>query len=311
VIHLVQLLKRPLVVFTALAIVAMLGSSAAMAATSKGRFSARTVSARGGFGTFAAGRFGGFAGGFGSFGLGGGPSFGGPGGGFGGGFGLGGPGLGGSAQGGPGGGGAGVGILSADVLTPAASFLGISVSTLESDLKGGNSLAQEATAKGKTAADLITAIVASEKTVLDAENAAGWITDAQETSLLSTLTNQITQLVNAGPPVPPAQPAQKTGPLDAAATYLGVSVSTLQSDLKSGQSLADVATANNLTVAGLVTAMTAQAKTNLDASVAAGTITAAQEQTILTNLTTQVTNFVNATKPSSSSMTTLQRLFRR
>src|SRR5207302_9274843 len=92
-------------------------------------------------------------------------------------FGIGGPGCG---RGGDGAGDrGGPGVLSADVLTPAASFLGVSVPTLAADLKSGKTLADEATAKGKTAADVIAAIVAAEKTVLDAENSAGWITDAQ------------------------------------------------------------------------------------------------------------------------------------
>ena len=85
-----------------------------------------------------------------------------------------------AGPGGPGGG----GVLISDVLTPAAAFLGISVSTLASDLNGGKTLAQEATAKGKTAADLINAIVAAQKTNLDNQKAAGWITADQETALL-------------------------------------------------------------------------------------------------------------------------------
>ena len=48
-----------------------------------------------------------------------------------------------------------------------------------------------------------------------------------------------------------------------------------------------------------------------DESVAAGAITAAQEQTLLTDLTQRVTDFVNNTKGVSPSMTKLQRLFRR
>src|SRR6266545_4670487 len=49
--------------------------------------------------------------------------------------GPGGFGIGIDGPGGPRGGGAG--ILGTDVLTPAASFLGVSLSTLEADLKGG------------------------------------------------------------------------------------------------------------------------------------------------------------------------------
>src|SRR5436190_23844506 len=72
----------------------------------------------------------------------------------------------------------GPGALVIDSLTPAADYLGISVSTLQTDLKGGKTLAQEATAKGKSASGVVDAVVAAEKKVLDSENAAGWITDA-------------------------------------------------------------------------------------------------------------------------------------
>jgi hypothetical protein len=284
----VQTLKRPLIVFGVLALVAGMLSSAAMANRGHGQFGQR-MAARGGFGPV----FGGFGGpGFGGFAIGG--------------FGLGG-GFGaerGHGPGGPGGGGA---ILSADVLTPAASFLGISVSALAADLKGGKTLAQEAVAKGKTAAALIDAVVAAQKTVLDAEKSAGWITDAQETSLLTQLTAEITGLVNAGPPVPPTR---KPGLLETAATFLGISVTDLQTDLKAGKTLADEATAKGKTVADLVTALTAQAKTNLDAAVTAGTITAAQEQTLLTNLTQRTTDLVNA-KSTSIAMTRMKALFKR
>src|SRR5436853_1020202 len=116
---------------------------------------------------------------------------------------MGGPGFGGPGFGGPGfGGPRGGGILAADVLTPAADYLGVSVSTLQSDLKGGKTLAQEATAKSKTASGLVDAIVAAEKKVLDAENGAGWITDAQETNLLANIKDAVTDLVNNGPGVP-------------------------------------------------------------------------------------------------------------
>jgi D-Tyr-tRNAtyr deacylase len=274
----VQTLKRPLLVITAVAAIAGIASSTALAARGHG-FSMRMAAARGGFDPFAGGPLAGAH--FGAFG----------------GFGLAGPG---------GGRGPGGGILAADVLTPAASFLGVSVSTLAADLKSGKTLAQEATAKGKTASALIDAIVASEKTVLDSENAAGWITDAQETALIGTLTDEITNLVNAGPPVPPTK---KPGLLDTAATYLGISVSELQADLKAGKTLADEATAKGKTVDGLVSALTAQAKTSLDAAVTAGTITAAQEQTLLTNLTQRVTDLVNNAKLGSRSMTRIRALF--
>jgi hypothetical protein len=296
VIELLHKLKRPLVVVTALAMVAALGSTAALAAPGKGkRFGGRVAIAHGGFGPFAGGPPGGFI--FGGPGFRGGPGHGG--------FGFGPP-MGGP-HGGPGGEHGGPGIFAADVLTPAASFLGISVAALAADLKAGKTLAQEATAKGKTAAGLIDALVAAEKNVLDAENAAGWITDAQQTAILGHLTKEITELVNVGPPVPPVK---RPGPLEAAATYLGMTLADLQADLKAGKTLADEAAAKGKTVDGLVSALTAQAKANLDKAVAAGDITAAQEQTLLTNLTKKVTEFVNNAKPASKTMAKMKRLFK-
>ncbi len=277
-VEIVQTLKRPLLALAIAGVLGAVASSGGLAAPGHGRFGSR------------AGLPGGFVPGpaFGAF-LGGGPG-GLPG--FRRGFGV-----------GPRGG----ALLGADVLTPAASFLGLPVSTLASDLKSGKTLAQEATARGKTATDLIAAIVAAEKAVLDNEKAAGWLTDAQETALLGMLSDAVTRLVDTGPPIPPTP---RPGLLQTAATYLGVSLSQLQSDLRSGKTLAQEASANGKSVDGLVSALTAQAKTNLDAQVAAGTITQAQENAVLADLTQRVTDLVNNAKLGSPRMTRMQAFFR-
>lgn len=63
-------------------------------------------------------------------------------------------------------------------------------------------------------------------------------------------------------------------PMAAAATYLGVSQAELQTQLRSGKSLADVAGAQGRSVTGLQDAMVAAVKVNLDAN---STLTAAQK----------------------------------
>jgi len=283
VVELVQTLKRPLLVLAAAGLVGALASSAALAVPGHGRFGARVTGpgVLGAWPGFPGPGFGGVLGGA----LGAGPGFR-------------------DGHGGPG------GLAAVDVLTPAASYLGVSVATLAADLKGGKTLAEEATAKDKTAAGLIDAIVAAEKTVLDNEKAAGWLTDAQETSLSSSLSDGITRLVNNGPSIPAAA-RTKPGLLEAAATYLGISLATLQSDLRSGKTLAEEATANGKTVDGLVSALTAQAKSNLDAAAAAGTITQAQESSRLAEITERVTNLVNNAKLGAPPMMQMQALFRR
>jgi len=287
-------LIRQISVGTLVVAIAAAAATSAFAASGSRHNGIRMSNMKGGFGAFMAGGRFGARGGFGLGGLGGGLGLGGPGG----------PGFG----AGPGGGNAS--ILGADVLTPAASFLGVSLSTLESDLNGGKTLAQEAVAKGKTATDLINAIVASEKSVLDAEVSAGWITSTQETNLLTQITNEVTDLVNNGPAVPPSSSSHQSL-LQLAATYLNMSVSDLQSALKSGKTLADEVTAagNGATVSGLVTALLAPTKTELDSQVTAGTITQAQETAILNRLTTKLTNLVNGTQgDATTTQSKMQRV---
>jgi hypothetical protein len=91
-------------------------------------------------------------------------------------------------------------------------------------------------------------------------------------------------------------PGGPGGGLDAAATYLGVSVSTLRTDLSSGKTLAQVAqSTTGKTVDGLIAALVAAETTRLDSAVSAGSLTAAQETTLLAGLRSHVTAMVNGT----------------
>ena len=68
------------------------------------------------------------------------------------------------------------------------------------------------------------------------------------------------------------------GDLAAAATYLGVSQSDLQTDLQSGKTLAQIANATTgKSSSGLIAVLVAAAKTRLDAAVAAGTLDQARQ----------------------------------
>ena len=84
--------------------------------------------------------------------------------------------------------------------------------------------------------------------------------------------------------------------LDAAAAYLGLTSTVLQSDLSAGKTLAQVAGATSgKTVDGLIAALVAAEKTEWDARVTAGTLTQAQETAMLPTLTQRFTDFVNGT----------------
>jgi polyhydroxyalkanoate synthesis regulator phasin len=85
------------------------------------------------------------------------------------------------------------------------------------------------------------------------------------------------------------------GDLDAAATYLGLTETELRTQLRDGKSLAQVARDHGKSVDGLVDALVAAAKERLDQAVAAGRITKAEEQSVLSDLRERIENRVEET----------------
>ena len=92
-----------------------------------------------------------------------------------------------------------------------------------------------------------------------------------------------------GPPgiAPPGAPGVP-GPLGAAASYLGLSKAQLFSQLQSGKTLAQIARSRGKSVSGLKSAMTQAVRQKLDKAVAAGLISKAQEQRVLSMLSAAI-----------------------
>lgn len=82
-------------------------------------------------------------------------------------------------------------------LSTAATYLGMTAADLRTALDGGKTLATIATEKGKTAAGLEAALVAAEKTELDARTG---LTAAQKAQLLADVTARIKDMVENGAP---------------------------------------------------------------------------------------------------------------
>jgi hypothetical protein len=198
-----------------------------------------------------------------------------------------------AGKGAPGGAGPGPGAQA------IADYLGLTTAGLRTQLTSGKTLAQVATAQGRTVAGLEAAIVADATTHFDADVAAGTITAAQEASRLADLKARVDEMVNStGPPGGGHAPGGPGGPFDpqAIASYLGLTTDALRTQLKS-ESLADVATAQGKTVAGLEAAITAAATAKLDAAVAAGTITSSQGSARLADLKAHLDDMVDSTGP--------------
>lgn len=98
-----------------------------------------------------------------------------------------------------------------------------------------------------------------------------------------------------------AQAAHKHGKrglrliVKASAEYIGIAPKELVQGLRSGQSLAALATAHQRSVQGLEAAILASVKTQLDKARAAGKLDAAKEQMILDKLSANVDKLVNKT----------------
>ncbi len=199
------------------------------------------------------------------------------------------------------------------------SYLGVTQAQLQSALASGKSLAQIAKANGKTSAGLVAAIVATTKSQLDKAVAAKHLTAAQEKAILAKTQTFITDFVNGKAPAFGHGPGfghgfgshgfgQRGGMFGvghvggmfgagskAVTSYLGVTQAQLRTALASGKSLAQIAKANGKTSAGLVAAIVAATKSQLDKAVAAKHLTAAQEKAILARTQTFVKAMVNGT----------------
>ncbi len=93
--------------------------------------------------------------------------------------------------------------------------------------------------------------------------------------------------------------ANQSALLNLIATTIGIDVTTLNTRLAAGDSLATIAGAKT---SALITALVADASSKIDSAVTAGKITAAQATTFKANLTAQITAEVNETRGAGGGM---------
>jgi hypothetical protein len=169
------------------------------------------------------------------------------------------------------------------LFTAAATYIGIPEAQLRTELGTDKSLADVAVAHGKTRDGLIQALTA-----------------AQQQSI-ATLVDQ----KGLGGPKPgpgfgrgPGGPGVIGDPLATASTYLGVTRADIETKLRAGQTLAQIAnTTAGKSRDGLVSALVADATAKIDAAQKAGTITADQATQLTSNLATRLAQLVDTTRP--------------
>ena len=175
----------------------------------------------------------------------------------------------------------------ADLITAAATYIGIPAADIKTQLAAGKSLADIAVANGKTRDGLIAALVAAE------QQSISTFVDAKGTAS------------PGGPGLGgPGGPRGGFGfgvqgdPLAAAATFLGTTTADLRTKTEAGQTLAQIATAAGKTRDALIQALVADATTKVEAAKTAGTITAAQATQLESGLTDRMAKLVDSTEPA-------------
>lgn len=108
----------------------------------------------------------------------------------------------------------------------------------------------------------------------------------------------VAALAEAGPLGGGRGGGMRGGPgLEAAATALGVTEDELRTELQGGSSIAEVAAAKGVDVQTVIDSMVASATERINAKVADGSITQAEADTKLADLTQHVTDRVNGVAP--------------
>ena len=186
-----------------------------------------------------------------------------------------------------------------------ATALGITVEELKTELSSGKSIADVAKAKNVDIAKVIAAMTAQMKAHLDEEVASGEHTQAEADAKLAEFTARVTEMVNkAGGP----KAGQKGGPggkhgkggfvTDALATVLKTTSTDLHTQLRSGKSIADVATAQNVDIADVKAVLTSDFKAHLAEEVASGKHTQAEADAKLAEFTANLDTMVNRVGPA-------------
>ena len=134
------------------------------------------------------------------------------------------------------------------------------------------------------------------KNVLDGLVQAGTITQAQADAVTKALQNARPAMDHRGRW---GGPRGRIGvALDEAAKALGIDLDELRTELQSGKTLAEIATAHGVDVQKVIDALTTDAKAKLDAAVTAGRITREQADSRLAEMTSRLEDLVNRPLPT-------------
>jgi hypothetical protein len=197
-----------------------------------------------------------------------------------------------------------IGVVAASLAAVVGAGGAVAATKLTGPKAESQAIVNDAAARlGVDPAKLTDALQQAQIARVDAAVAAGTLTKAQGDALKQRITSGNAPLVETptlhdrrgfghhGGGFGPGVGADSKAVTD----YLGITAAQLRTQLEAGKTLAQIATANGKSVAGLKDAITTAAKTRLDAAVKAGTLTQAQADQLQSRLTSSLDDLVNGT----------------
>ena len=195
-------------------------------------------------------------------------------------------------------------------LAEAAKALGMTEAELKTELQSGKSIADVAKAKNIDLDVVNAKLTAAFKAHLDEEVASGEHTQTEADTKLAEFKTRISSMVNA-PGLPmhggkgdhgPKGGKGGHGPAKFAtaklATTLKLTETELQTQLKSGKTLKQIADAQNVDIADVKATLTSDFKAHLDEEVASGEHTQAEADAKLAEFKTRLDDMVNGVRPA-------------
>jgi ribosomal protein S20 len=151
------------------------------------------------------------------------------------------------------------------------TLLKIDASTLQQDLKAGQSLAGIASTQGVSEQDVINLLVQQSTDRINKAVSAGKLTQDKATQREANLPAQVKKMVEHKGGFSHKQNGQ--GQLKQVASILGIDPTQLMTQLKAGQSIADIAAAQGKDEQTVINTLMTQATTKINAAVQAGKLT--------------------------------------
>lgn len=195
----------------------------------------------------------------------------------------------------------------------AAKVLGIDEATLLTELQSGKTIADVAKAKGVDSATIISAIVDAQKADVAQAVTDGKLTQAQADQILANAETHAANHVNSTRSMGPGGKGGRGGrgglggpmagdpansPLVVAAKAIGIDEAALRTEMQSGKTIADVASAKGVDSAKVVTAIVDARKADVAKAVTDGKLTQAQADQMLANAEARATDLVNGKAPT-------------